>query len=726
MAMSITHNLMAVNAGRMFKTTNKSKAKSTEKLSSGYRINRAADDAAGLAISEKMRRQIRGLHQGAENIQDGVGYVQVADGALNEAQDIMQRINELSVKAANGTNSDEDRAYIDQEVQALKAELTRIFGTTSFNERLIWEPTDAGTLDGIDPNRELVGWTTAQAVWFNSTSGSMDITNDNCGIVPYGSYFTMHADKDKGVWVTWTGHDGNDYATQAVSWEKLKEDNYTFEMSDYFGDKAGNKLYDAKGDPVFRHQISFGVHAKATVDDIITCINDRTISSSPSVSMTGKYEDATGRELADGDVKIYSSSLYYRAAYASNHNTGSGDSSSSQNIHDFDAGDDAFLEPRDAAGNPVQNPSVGHGNLTSKPGATTVDDARKSTEGWEFSFYMDGVGKVTARSSSVKYWATSTDFNWDDENEYWRWEGRWEGTGANQHWNPQYRKAIIERSVSTYGAGTLGDVMETLTGRKGSGTPGLLTSANGGDADGGGTIEIRFRISSGANDYAYGKSGSDSEIGEIVFRISVLSSDTEGTVLKKIQDAFNDNTILDFHSASGTSDSWWIGTPSARDHKINVDPIYRDEVSEDDVDDGPVALPKNVPTCSFFVQAGPEAGMHIDIEYQALSLDALGLRHTNTLSVKNARRAISTVKLGLEALSHQRSTFGAYQNRLEHAYNINLNSEENTQYAESEIRDTDIARMMVNYANQSILEQAGVSMLTQANQQPNFILQLLQ
>lgn len=131
--MIISHNLMAMNAQRQFNIVGNAKKKSMEKLSSGYRINRAADDAAGLAISEKMRRQIRGLTQGAYNIQDGISLVQVADGALNETQNILQRMNELAVKAANGTNSDEDRKYINQEVQQLKNEIDRIANNTSFN-----------------------------------------------------------------------------------------------------------------------------------------------------------------------------------------------------------------------------------------------------------------------------------------------------------------------------------------------------------------------------------------------------------------------------------------------------------------------------------------------------------------------------------------------------------------------------------------------------------------
>ena len=114
--MFIQHNLLAENANRQLNVSSKRNAKTTEKLSSGYRINRAADDAAGLSISEKMRRQIRGLHQTVDNISEGVGYVQTAEGALNEVHDMLQRMNELAVKAANGTNTEEDRAYIDSEV----------------------------------------------------------------------------------------------------------------------------------------------------------------------------------------------------------------------------------------------------------------------------------------------------------------------------------------------------------------------------------------------------------------------------------------------------------------------------------------------------------------------------------------------------------------------------------------------------------------------------------
>lgn len=130
----VAHNLSAQNANRQLNIVTGQKAKSTEKLSSGYKINRAADDAAGLAISEKMRAQVRGLDRASLNIQDGISLVQVADGALNEDHAILQRMRELSVQAANDTNTDNDRSQIQLEVDQLTEEIDRTACNTSFNQ----------------------------------------------------------------------------------------------------------------------------------------------------------------------------------------------------------------------------------------------------------------------------------------------------------------------------------------------------------------------------------------------------------------------------------------------------------------------------------------------------------------------------------------------------------------------------------------------------------------
>ena len=143
--MVVQHNMQAANANRMLNVTTSAQSKSTEKLSSGYRINRAADDAAGLTISEKMRKQIRGLDQASTNAQDGVSSVQTAEGALTEVHSMLQRMNELATQAANGTNSkDSDRQAIQDEIDQLTTEIDRVSETTKFNETYLLKG-DAGT-----------------------------------------------------------------------------------------------------------------------------------------------------------------------------------------------------------------------------------------------------------------------------------------------------------------------------------------------------------------------------------------------------------------------------------------------------------------------------------------------------------------------------------------------------------------------------------------------------
>jgi len=173
--MVVQHNLTAMNSNRMLGITQKSQAKATEKLSSGYKINRAADDAAGLSISEKMRKQIRGLTQASANAQDGISAVQTAEGALTEVHDMLQRMNELAVKAANGTNSKDDRDYIQAEVDQLVTEIDRVSTTTKFNETYLLKGTN-----GTEPGK--LTFTDAATKLKSTASGAADITFDSDGI----------------------------------------------------------------------------------------------------------------------------------------------------------------------------------------------------------------------------------------------------------------------------------------------------------------------------------------------------------------------------------------------------------------------------------------------------------------------------------------------------------------------------------------------------------------
>ena len=155
--MVVQHNLTAMNASRMLGITTGQQAKQSEKLASGYRINRAADDAAGLTISEKMRSQIRGLNKASTNAQDGVSLIQVAEGALNETHSILQRMNELATQAANDTNTSIDRKAIKSEIDQLSSEIDRIQSTTQFNSMNL--------LDGSFTGKNLqVGALSGQAI----------------------------------------------------------------------------------------------------------------------------------------------------------------------------------------------------------------------------------------------------------------------------------------------------------------------------------------------------------------------------------------------------------------------------------------------------------------------------------------------------------------------------------------------------------------------------------
>ena len=170
--MVVQHNLTAMNSNRMLGLTTSAQAKSTEKLSSGYRINRAADDAAGLSISEKMRRQIRGLTQASANASDGISCVQTAEGALAEVQDMLQRMNELAVKGETDTLTSTDRGYIASEISQLMSEIDRVKETTTFNEQSL--------LDGTFSDKNL------QVGAESDTNNKISVTIDSIGTSSIG------------------------------------------------------------------------------------------------------------------------------------------------------------------------------------------------------------------------------------------------------------------------------------------------------------------------------------------------------------------------------------------------------------------------------------------------------------------------------------------------------------------------------------------------------------
>ena len=273
MSMVVQHNMQAANANRMLNVTTSAQSKSTEKLSSGYRINRAADDAAGLSISEKMRKQIRGLDKASSNAEDGVSSVQTAEGALTEVHSMLQRMNELAVQAANGTNSDTDRGAIQDEISQLTTEIDRVAETTKFNETYLLKGGN-GTKDvymnGHDAGLKGTLTDSATTATFKVAAGALDAGKS---VTIGGKDYTIGSTLDE---------------TKALAKAAKAATNTSFTVDDtkYNVDAAGKITKD-------------GDATEVTVDDIV--------KTGSKVSYDGKTLTAADIDAATGVDKSDSS-----------------------------------------------------------------------------------------------------------------------------------------------------------------------------------------------------------------------------------------------------------------------------------------------------------------------------------------------------------------------------------------------------------------------------------
>ena len=238
--MVVQHNLQAMNANRMLNITTGSQSKSAEKLSSGYRINRAADDAAGLSISEKMRKQIRGLDQASTNAEDGVSAVQTAEGALTEVHSMLQRMNELAVQASNGTNSQTDRDAIQSEIEQLTTEIDRVAETTKFNETYLLKGDADGATKTINLEAHDAG---LKGALKNNGDGTatftMDALNDGDSVTIGGKSYKIGSK---------VADIKNKVAADPANAKDVK---VTIGGQEFLIDKAGTDIKDAAGNKLY-------------------------------------------------------------------------------------------------------------------------------------------------------------------------------------------------------------------------------------------------------------------------------------------------------------------------------------------------------------------------------------------------------------------------------------------------------------------------------------------
>ncbi len=297
--MVVQHNLTAMNSNRMLGITQGTLSKSTEKLSSGYKVNRAADDAAGLAISEKMRKQIRGLDQASANAEDGISAVQTAEGALTEVHDMLQRMNELAVKAANGTNSEDDRAYIQDEINQLSTEIDRVAETTKFNETYLLKG-DARAEQGYNYTYTLGTDSAATA-----TMGEDEATNAEAtvGFTNNGTTAEQNALakalRDQGLTISSTTVNGEQKVSIELNGSDAKA-NYSVQANGG-SDAAGYNfnIVNADGDTVAT------INAVKIDDNMSATITATTVSAANRANEVFSFYDKDGNAISANDLENY-------------------------------------------------------------------------------------------------------------------------------------------------------------------------------------------------------------------------------------------------------------------------------------------------------------------------------------------------------------------------------------------------------------------------------------
>lgn len=891
--MVIMHNMKAMNAERQMNVVTADKAKSTEKLSSGYRINRSADDAAGLSISEKMRHQIRGLDRGSANIEEGVGYCQVADGALNEMHDMLQRMNELCIQAANGTLSESDRGDIDEEIQQLKAELQRICDTTKFNEEYIFrcedvipeKPHDVYRLNFSGKPKDLFIYNTSydpdtyagvafrgrRYTWDEISPSMYDkasktfrkgeyairaddgtvlslVCEDGAKLPQVSRKFRTSAD-GRGIYINndlayeWESTKGPgdtysfNYHGMTISFTRDKNDsfddmvlkmtgtvwestyempveaysvdaafsygtNYRFTSNVRIGTYLNNNEYVRK---YILHAVDINKGGRIPYD-----LNGDGISDDPfdGVWLEGTNENGTpnGQVVLDttSGVSIPCAMTWEEFGFDCKEDKGKHDWSNLTTDIWVGAGsikDDPKADyPADSANGVNKGDQIFADYDPYKTFSFQVynNSIAPPDNAENVQFYFSVINEVskekvvnTLNGVNIGY----TDIKPHDE-------AKVDSDTANHPKVTNTGKTLNLLLKDEYNLGRDYENKQAVCELKGNSqlqySGGTFSLLYGYDRTGG---TMTFSGSSNLSVYTLKNNiitgGTISSGG----RLSGLSTDiTNPSMTISLRSASGSTMSLsyrydigDFFSGGGAIITESPDDANGRYVKIgsryyeyrywdpnhqNI-PRYNVEITnsagqrlEDYISDTvypdiaaatQVSLhTKDYPTGELSGVENPRTAMvtrwqtpfqhphiipleeppekpeylriqcssntidNIWIQKQKLSVYRLGLSNVRTLSAAQATGCIDTVGAALSKVSSVRSLFGAEQNRLEHAYDINRNTHENTQSAESKIRDTDMAKEMIKYSNANILEQSGSSMLVQANQANNIVLSLLQ
>ena len=716
--MVVQHNMQAMNANRTLNITTNAQGKSTEKLSSGYKINRAADDAAGLSISEKMRRQIRGLDRASTNAQDGISSVQTAEGAMNEIHDMLQRMNELANQASNGTNSASDRQSIQDEISQLNTEIDRVAETTKFNETYLLKG-DAGTKE-INLKAHDAGLKGTLSDQGAKATFEIDLETDTDISISSHNYH-IYEDGDQIDKLQSRVDDADKIMINGTTYTKLVKETGVDANADHSSSIAGLKTSAA----------ALQTKAASIQTEGAKSSSAAAIKRGSAASKTGssaKYQASADKKIACG--KSYASkatSLSAKAACLEGVAASIEASAASFNAKAASATNAACAIGRTVAQLEADNTDGTHSSsiaaLKTSAAALQTKAASMETEGAKSSSAA-ALKKESAASktgSSAKYQA-SADKKIACGKSYASKATSLSAKAACL----EGVAASIEASAADFNAKAASaleaaDVLDQTVKNIIKASAGVADPENiKFIADGKEYLasEVKARIVDGAK-VGINDEKSRTAVDEINNKNNRMLEDrvdTDGTTLKGVKNMVQDALLQ--ANQIGVDDETAVGVSKASDP---VGKTYTYEITKGTVE---VAKEK-----SFELHVGADADLtnKIAVNIETMNSKYLGVQDLNVVDDTGvaATYAIDAIEDALTKVSAQRSELGAVQNRLEHTITNLDNVVENTQSAESEIRDTDIADEMVRYSKNNILTQAGQSMLAQANQSTQGALSLL-
>lgn len=719
--MVVQHNIWAMNADRQLGITTKAQAESTQKLSSGYRVNRAADDAAGLSISEKMRRQIRGLGRASDNAMEGITLIQTADGALEEVHDMLHRMNELAVQAANGTNSASDRQHIQNEVDQLKSEIDRVATTAKYNEIYLLDGHLADPLKAGKVAREYAAhMEAADREIFVS-----DLNDKNAGLL---SLADIKARGGMNIIYEEVAHDVA--TTQQPTGNATLSDPKYNALKNMLKTEIVPQAVVGIAD-TFRD--TFGYLTGSTIGIGLSLENDPNSSVLASVTM-GASAAISGGTVLSVQLK-YNLNVNMATIVDAN---GNFDVSKREELEHTIVHEmmHALMDETLTAGmlgvdtsfqkNPTQYPFpdwfVEGMAQTAAGGCYDGNDWVNGSLGIDATTPLATIGTIlTDPGNKIGTGTTPSQY----------------GTG---YLACMYLGYLVNGSISVQETDIIAGLDKLLAEVK-SGTAldsaiSKLTSY-GGIKD----LETKFGVDTASQQFVHdlvtavgsgagGLINKDYSVTDVLpntsLSIGLFELNTGSEFVNNVYPNGYD-VITGGHAygsggtgaPTGPGSGWGPGGPGKPNNPGSgggTTPDTNKPIAATAIEHYAGGLK---------LQIGADSQNRMSIYIEGMGTSQIGVHNVDVTTQDNATRSIDMIAFGIQQVSTQRSALGAYQNRLEHTIKNLDNVVENTQASESKIRDTDMATEMVRFTNNNILMQAGQAMLAQANQSRQSVLQLV-